>query len=509
MLATILSGALLGVDAYPVEVEVDVYPGVPGHTVVGLPDSAVKESVARVKSAALNSGYPFPARRITVNLAPADLKKEGSGFDLPIALGLLAALELIPVDRLTQYMYVGELSLDGTVKPVHGALSLALAARDLGLKGLFLPEENAAEASVVEGVEVYGVGSLLTIAAFLVNRIQLEPATPLSMQQAHPNGLYLVDLKDVRGQEHAKRALEVAAAGGHNILLIGPPGSGKTMMAKRLPTILPSPIFEELLETTKVYSSLGMVGPNDSLIRNRPFRAPHHTISDAGLIGGGRTPKPGEVSLAHNGVLFLDELPEFRKNVLEALRQPVEEGKVTISRSQISLTFPARFMLAAAMNPCPCGYRGDSAHECKCGVKIMEKYWSKISGPLLDRIDIQIEAPPVKWRELTAQNDGESSEAVRLRVEKARELQLKRLKGLGVYSNAQMNEQQVKKICVLDSHALSVLEKAVSALGLSARAYHRILKISRTIADLSEQDRITSEHVAEAIQYRSLDRRMF
>ena len=506
MLARVHSGSLIGIDAYPVEVEIDVFPGMPSVAVVGLPDSAVKESTARVKSAVVNSGYPFPARRITINLAPAGLKKEGPGFDLPIALGVLAALDLLPSDKLQDYLVVGELSLDGRVKSVRGALSLALAARQLGFKGLIAPQENAGEAAVVEGVEVLGVSSLLTTAGFLMGRVPLTPAKPVRPLLSESEERYPVDFREIKGQEYAKRAVEVAAAGGHNVLMIGPPGSGKTMISQRVPTILPEPVFEEVLETTKIYSSAGLLGKNGSVMTIRPFRAPHHTVSDAGLIGGGVIPRPGEVSLAHNGVLFLDELPEFRKNVLEVLRQPLEDGDVTISRAQVSVTFPARFMLVAAMNPCPCGYRGDSKHECKCSVVTIERYWSKISGPLLDRIDIHVDVPSVEWRDLTGLSEGEDSKTIRERVNRARKLQLARFQGKKIFSNAQMRNKHLKEFCQLDSESMKVLERAVDVLGLSARAYHRILKISRTIADLASSARIASAHVAEAIQYRTLDR---
>lgn len=508
MLARVHSGSLIGIDAHPVEVEIDVYRGLPSITVVGLPDSAIKESTARVKSAVINSGYPFPARRITVNLAPAALKKEGSGFDLPIALGILGALDLIPAERLEDYLFVGELSLDGRVKSVRGALSLALAARELGLKGLIIPEANAEEAAVVEDIDILGVSSLLTTTGFLMDRVPLEPTRIPREEQLAALGEYPFDFKEIKGQEYAKRAVEVAAAGGHNMLMIGPPGAGKTMISERIPTILPAPVFEEALETTRIYSSVGLLGRNGSLMTVRPFRSPHHTVSDAGLIGGGIIPRPGEVSLAHNGVLFLDELPEFRKNVLEVLRQPLENGEVTIARAQLAVTFPARFMMVAAMNPCPCGYRGDPKHECKCATLAVQRYWSKISGPLLDRIDIHVEVPSVAWKEMTAKAEGESSETIRERVNKARGIQLARLEKTGIYSNAQMGNKHLKEFCSLDDESMRVLERAVEMLRLSARAYHRILKISRTIADLEESPDIHSHHVAEAIQYRTLDRKL-
>ncbi|MBI5251034.1 MAG: YifB family Mg chelatase-like AAA ATPase, partial [Desulfomonile tiedjei] len=453
-----------------------------------------------------NSGYPFPTRRITINLAPADLKKEGSGFDLPIALGILSALDLLVPGKLQDYMVVGELSLDGRVKSVKGGLSLALAARGLGFKGLILPDVNVAEAAVVEGIQVLGVSSLLTTTGFLMDRVPLTPAKPGIDRKSVCLGRYGIDFRDIKGQQYAKRAVEVAASGGHNVLMIGPPGSGKTMISQRIPTIMPEPVFEEALETTRVYSAVGLLGNHDSVMTVRPFRSPHHTVSDAGLIGGGAIPRPGEVSLAHNGVLFLDELPEFRKNVLEVLRQPLEDGKVTISRAQVAITFPARFMLVAAMNPCPCGYRGDSKHQCHCSKQIIQRYWSKISGPLLDRIDIHVEVPSVEWRDLTGVADGEASEAIRERVNRARKVQLDRFQKTGFFSNAQMTSALIKKYCKLERDSMKFLEKAVEKLGLSARAYHRILKIARTIADLGQSQDIRPPHVAEAVQYRSLDR---
>jgi len=507
LLARVHSGTLIGIDAHPVEVEVDVYPGMASIAVVGLPDNAVKESTARVKSAIVNSGYPFPVRRITVNLAPAALKKEGAGFDLPIGMGMLAALNLIPSDKLNDYMIVGELALDGRIKAVRGALSLSLAARELGFKGLILPAANAGEAAVVDGIKIYGVSDLLTTTGFLMGRVPLEPATPTVPKQSSRFSRYRVNFSEIKGQEFAKRAVEVAAAGGHNVLMIGPPGSGKTMISQRIPTILPEPIFEEAIETTRIYSAAGRLGRNGSIMTIRPFRSPHHTVSDAGLIGGGMIPRPGEVSLAHNGVLFLDELPEFRKNVLEVLRQPLEDGQVTISRAQIAITFPARFMMVAAMNPCPCGYRGDPKHNCNCSAQSIQRYWSRISGPLLDRIDIHLEVPAVEWRDLTATTDAESSEKIRARVSEARQIQLARLAGTGFYSNAQMASPHIKKFCRLSDQSMAFLEKAVEKLGLSARAYHRILKIARTIADLEKAENIQTAHVAEAVQYRSLDRR--
>lgn len=507
MLAQVHSGALVGIDAYPVEVEIDVYNGLPAVTVVGLPDSAVKESAARVKSAIVNSGYPFPARRITVNLAPAGLRKEGSGFDLPIAIGVLIGLNLLTHEKMDSYMIVGELSLDGRVKEVRGALSLALAARDLGFKGIILPESNCEEAAVVEGVDTLGVASLITAAGFLMDRVSIEPTKPNIESMTRTISDYPIDFRDIKGQEYAKRAVEVAASGGHNVLMVGPPGSGKTMLSQRMPTILPEPVFEEALQTTRIYSAAGLLGRDKSIVTRRPFRSPHHTVSDAGLIGGGAIPRPGEVSLAHNGVLFLDEMPEFRKNVLEVLRQPLEDGEVTISRAHLAITFPARFMLIAAMNPCPCGYRGDVKHECLCSRQTIERYWAKISGPLLDRIDIHIEVPSVEWRDLTSKQDSEASEDIRNRVNQARQIQLSRLERYGIFSNSQMKSALIRKYCALDQDSMNFLEKVVERLGLSARAYHRILKIARTIADLDGSDDIRPNHVSEAIQYRSLDRR--
>jgi magnesium chelatase family protein len=506
MLANVLSCAVLGIDAFLVEVEVDITRGLPAFATVGLPEAAVKESKDRVKAAIKNAGYRFPLDRITVNLAPADMKKEGSGFDLPIAVGILVAQGTIRSSILKDYLIMGELSLDGRIKPVRGALSMAMAAKDLGLKGLILPQENATEAAVVKGIEVLGAKDLVEVVRFLNGEIQLEPQE-VDVESLFSQGeQYDVDFRDVRGQHHAKRALEIAAAGGHNVIMIGPPGSGKTMLARRLPTILPRMTFEEAIETTKVYSVAGLLPEKRALISVRPFRAPHHTISDAGLIGGGAIPKPGEVSLATNGVLFLDEFPEFRKNVLEVLRQPMEDGHVTISRAASSITYPARFMLVAAMNPCPCGYYGDPNRTCTCTLPQLLRYRSRISGPLLDRIDLHVEVPALRYRELAGEDPQEGSEEIRQRVDRAREIQRRRFEKLKIHCNAQMTTRHIRKFCQIDDQSRKLMEMAVDKLGMSARAYGRILKIARTIADLEGSLEIKVHHVSEAIQYRCLDR---